>query len=348
MAVVRIVEFYAGVGGWHYAMERSGLNTLVVAAVDINTTANKVYKHNFPQTAHLQRNICGLTGTDLDSFSADVFTLSPPCQPFTRQGKRGDSDDHRTDSFFHLMQTLTEMKTPPRYIMMENVQGFESSKTRDRFLAILKGMGYSFQEFLLSPKQFGIPNSRLRYYLLAKKHPLSFATPLPEMPCQIIPNALEQFLSSDTCKSSADHNKVESQLVQTLAATGGFELPSSCTIPQTKSRTPLPIKCLEDGFIEPLLEHDLQEFLVPEKILKNYAMGLDIVDPSSNSSCCFTKGYFRYAVGTGSVLMHEGTRSSLDLAFKQYLDAHSKGEKDDSPKYLKETVSTVFHSTGSW
>jgi len=30
------------------------------------------------------------------------------------------------------------------------------------------------QELLLSPTQFGIPNSRLRYYLLAKQRPLSF------------------------------------------------------------------------------------------------------------------------------------------------------------------------------
>jgi len=30
------------------------------------------------------------------------------------------------------------------------------------------------QDLLLSPTQFGIPNSRLRYYLLAKQRPLSF------------------------------------------------------------------------------------------------------------------------------------------------------------------------------
>lgn len=30
------------------------------------------------------------------------------------------------------------------------------------------------QELMLTPTQFGIPNSRLRYYLLAKQRPLSF------------------------------------------------------------------------------------------------------------------------------------------------------------------------------
>ena len=33
---------------------------------------------------------------------------------------------------------------------------------------------FCVQEFLLSPLQFGIPNSRLRYFLIAKKQPLAF------------------------------------------------------------------------------------------------------------------------------------------------------------------------------
>jgi tRNA (cytosine38-C5)-methyltransferase len=35
-------------------------------------------------------------------------------------------------------------------------------------------MGYVVAEFLLTPLQFGVPNSRLRYYLLAKLSPLRF------------------------------------------------------------------------------------------------------------------------------------------------------------------------------
>jgi len=65
----------------------------------------------------------------------------------------------------------------PNYILMENVKGFETSDTREHFVCTLKACGYSYQEFLLSPTQLGIPNSRLRYYLLAKKKPLQFCFP---------------------------------------------------------------------------------------------------------------------------------------------------------------------------
>ena len=53
MEPLKVIEFYAGIGGWHYAIQQSGLNLLVKAAVDINTTANNIYRYNFPTTVHL-------------------------------------------------------------------------------------------------------------------------------------------------------------------------------------------------------------------------------------------------------------------------------------------------------
>ena len=120
---LRALEFYAGVGGFHYGLLKSGINADVVGSFDLNPTANEIYRHNFPNTAHLNRNICGLTASELDKLEPDIMHMSPPCQPFTRQGLRRDKDDRRTDSFFHLMLTISEIRTPPNYILMENVQG---------------------------------------------------------------------------------------------------------------------------------------------------------------------------------------------------------------------------------
>ena len=44
------------------------------------------------------------------------------------------------------------------------------SSTRTRLLHTLAALGYATQELLLTPLQFGVPNSRLRYYLLARWH----------------------------------------------------------------------------------------------------------------------------------------------------------------------------------
>jgi site-specific DNA-cytosine methylase len=59
------------------------------------------------------------------------------------------------------------MTNPPRLFLVENVKNFEVSATREELVRTLQSRGYTFQEFLLSPEQLGMPNSRLRYYMVA-------------------------------------------------------------------------------------------------------------------------------------------------------------------------------------
>lgn len=66
------------------------------------------------------------------------------------------------------MKLLPELSSVS-YILIENVKGFEESETRLHLVTVLKNNNFTFEEYLLNPRQFGICNSRLRYYLLAKR-----------------------------------------------------------------------------------------------------------------------------------------------------------------------------------
>ncbi|CEG82515.1 hypothetical protein RMATCC62417_16575 [Rhizopus microsporus] len=99
--------------------------------------------------------------------------MSPPCQPYTRQGLQQGSEDARAKSFLYLMNVLKEMRNKPKYILVEN-----ESDSREMLVDALQHSDYNFQEFLLTPLQLGIPNSRMRYYLLAKYKPYEFAVPV--------------------------------------------------------------------------------------------------------------------------------------------------------------------------
>ncbi|EPT27246.1 DNA methyltransferase 2, putative [Toxoplasma gondii ME49] len=101
--------------------------------------------------------------------AADVWLLSPPCQPYTRGGKREDLHDPRARGLLHLLDCLERLKTPPKLLFLENVRGFEESQTRQRLLSVLKKKAYTVEEFLLSPTQLGCPNTRVRYYCLAAR-----------------------------------------------------------------------------------------------------------------------------------------------------------------------------------
>ena len=177
---IKVLEFYSGIGGMHYALKKSGVDFKVIGAFDINTNANTVYRHNFPEAKLMQKNLEGLTVKDLDKLSAQCWTMSPPCQPYTRQGKQEASKDSRAKSFLHIMDLLAEMSHPPSYVLIENVKGFDGSDTRDYLLRVLQTKGYHTKEFLVSPVELGIPNSRLRYYLLAKMSLEPFPSDIPD------------------------------------------------------------------------------------------------------------------------------------------------------------------------
>lgn len=147
----------------------SGVPGQIISAVDVNTVANEVYKHNFPGINLICRNIQSLTPKEIEKLDVNVILMSPPCQPFSRNGKYLDNNDPRANSFIYLISILPELKNI-EYILMENVKGFENSTVRNQFVEKLNECDFVFQEFLLCPMSVGVPNSRLRYYCIAQKN----------------------------------------------------------------------------------------------------------------------------------------------------------------------------------
>jgi len=176
---MRVIELFSGIGGMHFALKECGLDNFeVVLAVDVNTVANTVYRHFFPSSNLKDLNILSLSSEQFNAYSPELLVMSPPCQPFTRNGLVKDINDERTKPLLHIIENLIPKSQSLNYILIENVKGFECSITRDKLVSVLSLAGYTFREFLLSPTHFGICNSRLRYYLLAKKKPLDFSIPL--------------------------------------------------------------------------------------------------------------------------------------------------------------------------
>lgn len=101
---------------------------------------------------------------------AHIWTMSPPCQPYTttKGALQLDHNDNRSKGLYHLMYLLRHMQYKPNWIVLENVASFQPSEGCLAWKKCLIECGYSFKECLLSPHSCGleIPNSRLRYYML--------------------------------------------------------------------------------------------------------------------------------------------------------------------------------------
>ncbi|XP_055970613.1 tRNA (cytosine(38)-C(5))-methyltransferase isoform X2 [Sorex fumeus] len=239
-----------------------------------------------------------------------MVLMSPPCQPFTRIGLQGDVTDPRTKSFLYFLDILPRLKKLPKYILLENVKGFEVSSTRDLLIQTIENCGFQYQEFLLSPTSLGIPNSRLRYFLLAKLQ----SEPLPfQAPGQI----LMEFPQTESEQRQPQKSAMDAEEKTEEKDTG--PMPDSESSTQPSGKGPFLFKLETAGELErkrqqdhdlsvQMLEGFLEEdadmtpyFLPPESLLR-YALLLDIVKPTCRRSTCFTKGYGRYVEGTGSVL----------------------------------------------
>ena len=170
---IKVLELFSGIGGMHWALKKAsqaiGFDFEVVRAIDICDHANEVYAYNFPNVDVRASNICGLTAEELNKLEINAIFMSPPCQPFSRQGHQKDTTDSRTQPLLHIMDKLLKNVNTLKYVLLENVKGFEVSQAHDILTSVLQSCGFKIQEYLLCPKQLGIPNSRLRYYLIASK-----------------------------------------------------------------------------------------------------------------------------------------------------------------------------------
>ncbi|XP_075275558.1 tRNA (cytosine(38)-C(5))-methyltransferase isoform X2 [Opisthocomus hoazin] len=287
MAALRVLELYSGIGGMHQALKESCTSAKVVAAVDVNTLANEVYKHNFPSIPLWAKTIEGITLKEFDRLSFDMILMSPPCQPFTRIGLQGDVSDPRTKSFLYILDILPRLQKLPKYLLLENVKGFESS------------------------------SARLRYFLIAKLHqePFSFQASdqiLTRFPDQDPEDLFKDKVADKVGEASSALSGEEKNLDPNIGpdCSSNKKLPKGAFLFKLETAEEMEKKCRQDNnssiqMLKDFLEEeneDMSQYFLPPKSLLRYAFLLDIVKPTCRRSTCFTKGYGHYVEGTGSVL----------------------------------------------
>lgn len=159
------------------------------------------YKHVFSCDIdkHCQKTILANTNPDhlyTDISTRDVMTVpdvdlyvfTPPCVAFSIAGNRKGFDDIRGTLFFHSFNLL-KVKRPPMFIM-ENVRGLinhDNGNTFKRIIECLESLNdevsveekYTIKYKVYNTRDFGIPQSRTRVYLVGIKG-RTFELPTPK------------------------------------------------------------------------------------------------------------------------------------------------------------------------
>ncbi|BDU73311.1 DNA cytosine methyltransferase [Mesoterricola silvestris] len=185
MRPLRVIEFFAGMGGWRRAL---GRGAVLAAAYDISPPALATYARLWGERP-IARELATLPAAELLRHGADTWVMSPPCQPFCRMGHRKDLEDPRSRAFVHLMDLLAEH--PPERLALESVVGFLGSDAHALLAARLREGGFQAREYTLDPMRFGLPNLRPRVFVVASRRGLADRA-VPDLP----PAPLRGFLDS--------------------------------------------------------------------------------------------------------------------------------------------------------
>ncbi|KAJ2776209.1 hypothetical protein H4R18_005788 [Coemansia javaensis] len=287
------LEFFSGIGGLHYGLLESGVGGRVAMSWDMNENANAVYSHNFGRRPS-NKAIDYLTAQDIDMHRADCWLLSPPCQPYTRGGNYRDCDDPRARGLLRLLDLLPRVAHRPTHVFVENVMNFENSRSRVALVTALGGLGFEIVECLVSPVQFGIPNSRLRYFLAAR---CRWAEPRAGRER----GALDDGDDGARAAWAAEN----SQRTAAYLARGRAAVHTSWPFgpaAATAAGAEIALRPLRD-YIDPACDADPALRVPAADIAKRRRPGLDIVTPASRCTATFTKAYgSSHLLGSGSLL----------------------------------------------
>ncbi|MDD3538293.1 MAG: DNA cytosine methyltransferase [Eubacteriales bacterium] len=167
------IDLFAGAGGLSLGFEQAGFD--IAACVEIDPVHCATHEYNFPYSASICRNVTELTGAGIRKMAGigdrdiDVVFGGAPCQGFSMIGKRA-MDDPRNQLVVHYVRLVKELI--PRYCVFENVKGLTVGKQKhflQQLIEALEETGYHvvLPYQVLNASDYGVPQSRLRLFLVA-------------------------------------------------------------------------------------------------------------------------------------------------------------------------------------
>ncbi len=177
MEKLRVIELFAGVGGFRLGLEQTGNYEVVWSNQWEPSTktqhASMVYETRFGRENHSNTDISEVPTSAIPD--ADVLVGGFPCQDYsvatTLQNSKG-LIGKKGVLWWSIHRMLSEKKIPPKYLFLENVDRLLKSPSTQRgrdFAIMLKSLdelGYAVEWRVINAAEYGMPQRRRRVFFL--------------------------------------------------------------------------------------------------------------------------------------------------------------------------------------
>lgn len=208
------IDIFSGCGGLSLGLIRAGWKCLF--AIEKNSDAFQTYDHNllngkysasffWPNWLEKGPNdideLLQTHGVRLSSLRGKVKLIAggPPCQGFSSAGRRMH-DDPRNKLFESYLKVVDLIK--PDTIMIENVRGFTSdfckkSSIQNYSAELVTRLSEEYKVYfrLCNVSEFGVPQSRVRFFLIGLRKELNSCDPF-----EIVESKLATFLRKNNLR----------------------------------------------------------------------------------------------------------------------------------------------------
>lgn len=258
MNKLRVATIFSGIGAPEQALERLGIEYDLVFAcdngdriVDIDyekeyqricnmdspeekaAYAEKLYADQTNKQNNMKKTFMAnytpgcffedvklLDGRDFNG-KVDLFVGGSPCQSFSIAGFKGGFSDTRGTLFYEYCRLVKELN--PKVFIYENVSNVlrhDGGKTWEIMKSVFAELGYSFSWAVLNAKDYGIPQSRNRLFVVGIKNE-EIISPFSFPQAQELSITMQDFLEDNHVKGSI--HSVNGKLVPAYEEKGEIE-----------------------------------------------------------------------------------------------------------------------------
>ena len=172
--MLKAIDFFCGAGGLTRGLLDAGIG--VAAGVDNDERLRKTYETNNTPSRFIAKDIAEVDIRELrDQLNimrddAVLYAACTPCQPFSTLNTMKGKDPRKS-----LLLDFAKLvdNCPPDFVLVENVPGIGSNPGREiyeEFVETLKRNRFQWDDAKLDAKDYGVPQTRKRFLLVASRH----------------------------------------------------------------------------------------------------------------------------------------------------------------------------------